>query len=418
LSWMLWLICALGAGVAVGGSDLVAATPDPASPVAAGVSAAADSGGVAVADSAHKYRFLAKAARQQRDLDKALAYYLQLLQYAPDDLKASYFSGKIFLDKKRILEGKRAFLHAIQLDSLHLNSNLALTQLFLAEGKADSAWIFLNRVLRAKPGVEKYRQYRRKLADLYRKRGTADQAIEHYTALTAGANKGELAELYDLLARLQEGRGDTRGALDWRLRLAAFQKKSAVTEGEGQPAALKQQCVTLDQIVDLQVALRDFQLACQTLRQLVALDTGNSYSYYSRMTELAVQGEDRAAELEGLEGMAHASPRDLETLYVLIEFHMAGDDLSTAFSWVEKGLGGAPDDAHLQLLKGDLHSRQGEEILAIAAYEMARGDPVWQAVAQQRIWQLRPPETKEEKLKREFFGTTGKDEVSQATDGN
>jgi hypothetical protein len=25
-------------------------------------------------------------------------------------------------------------------------------------------------------------------------------------------------------------------------------------------------------------------------------------------------------------------------------------------------------------------------------------------VAQQRIWQIRPPETEEEKLKREFFG--------------
>jgi hypothetical protein len=69
-------------------------------------------------------------------------------------------------------------------------------------------------------------------------------------------------------------------------------------------------------------------------------------------------------------------------------------------------------------LKGDLHTRKGEEILAIAAYEIAKGDPVWQAVAQQRIWQLRPPETREEKLKREFFGNSGRDEISQATDGN
>jgi hypothetical protein len=136
------------------------------------------------------------------------------------------------------------------------------------------------------------------------------------------------------------------------------------------------------------------------------------------MMELAIQSGDRPGELEGLEGMAQASPKDLETLYVLIEFHMAGDDLSAAFTWVEKGLEVKPDDSHLQLLKGDLHTRKGEEILAIAAYEIAKGDPVWQAVAQQRIWQLRPPETREEKLKREFFGNSGRDEISQATDGN
>ena len=411
------LICVFGSG----SSGVLVADTDFDAQLAPGESepgTASDSSGVAVADSVHKYRFLAKAARQQRDFDKALRHYAQLLRYAPNDLKANYFSGAIFLSKKKTQEGKRAFLRAIHIDSLHLNSNLGLTQLYLAEGKPDSAWRFLVPVLRAKPGVAKYLEYRRKIADLYRKRGKADRAIEHYKALTVGAAHDDLAEFYDLLARLQEDRGEIQGALDWRLRLAALHEV-ATSEGEGKrEEARKQQCETLDQIVDLQVSLGALQVACQTLRQLVAIDTDNSYSYYRRMMELAIQSGDRPGELEGLEGMAQASPKDLETLYVLIEFHMAGDDLSAAFTWVEKGLEVKLDDSHLQLLKGDLHTRKGEEILAIAAYEIAKGDPVWQAVAQQRIWQLRPPETREEKLKREFFGNSGRDEISQATDGN
>ncbi len=34
----------------------------------------------------------------------------------------------------------------------------------------------------------------------------------------------------------------------------------------------------------------------------------------------------------------------------------------------------------------------------------AMADQLWRDMAQQRIWQLRPPETEEEKAKRKFFG--------------
>ena len=36
--------------------------------------------------------------------------------------------------------------------------------------------------------------------------------------------------------------------------------------------------------------------------------------------------------------------------------------------------------------------------------ERLKSDPRWEVVAQQRIWLIRPPETKEEKLKKDFFG--------------
>jgi hypothetical protein len=47
---------------------------------------------------------------------------------------------------------------------------------------------------------------------------------------------------------------------------------------------------------------------------------------------------------------------------------------------------------------------EAPEDSVIAEYEKALHDPNWASVAQQRIWQIRPPETEEEKLKKSFFG--------------
>ena len=58
----------------------------------------------------------------------------------------------------------------------------------------------------------------------------------------------------------------------------------------------------------------------------------------------------------------------------------------------------------------DLLLREGAEDEAVTAYEKAMSDPAWERVAQQRIWKIHPPETEEEKLKREFFG--GQDDES------
>ena len=182
----------LDGGARAEGADAVGpATPDAAT--------------VSVADSLRKYRFLARSSRQQKNFDAALEHYNQLLLYAPDDQKARYFTGTILLRQKRRPEAKAAFLHSVRLDSSHLNCNLALTQLLLAEGKADSAWLYLQRVLRAKPGVRKYLDYCRELADLLRKNGDLEGAVVHYTTLSETAtDEAEAAELYELLAGLRE----------------------------------------------------------------------------------------------------------------------------------------------------------------------------------------------------------------------
>ena len=56
------------------------------------------------------------------------------------------------------------------------------------------------------------------------------------------------------------------------------------------------------------------------------------------------------------------------------------------------------------MLKGDILFQAKKNQAAIILYERAMRQPDWERIAQQRIWNINPPETEEEKLKKAFFG--------------
>ena len=172
----------------------------------------------ATADSLRKYRFFAKTAREKKQTDDALRYYGQVIRYKPDDLKAHYFSGSLLANQGETAAAKRHLLICVSLDSLHVNSNVLLTQLYLRqEEDADSAWVFLEPVLSLKPSVSKYRQFRREIADLHRIQGNHRAAITHYEGLAASSDT-DARQIFDLLSQMHEANGDTEQALAWSLR--------------------------------------------------------------------------------------------------------------------------------------------------------------------------------------------------------
>ena len=160
----------------------------------------------------------------------------------------------------------------------------------------------------------------------------------------------------------------------------------------------------LESIVELKLEVGDVEGAYDTLLELARVDSQNAYSYYNRIASIASEEDDDTWRVKGLKGMVEADPKDLKSIAELVEWHQGRGELASAKAWLERGLRGNPKDAHLLLLKGDNLVREGDEEGAIAAFEKAKADPAWEKVAQQRIWQLRPPETEEEKLKRQFFG--------------
>ena len=344
---------------------------------------------VAVADSIRKYKYYAKTARLNKEFDRAIGYYTTLLQYSPQDLKAAYFLGQLYYEKKdstgvrlALPQAHIALRRAVSIDSLHLNSNLLLYSIYKAMDAPDSAAWSLERVLLKKPDVK----HRRELADLYRREGHSERAVVHYEQLVADESND--AELFEILAVLYQELGQVEQALKWRKRQL---------EGGGSADQL-------ESIVELKLAIDDIEGAYDSLLELARVDSPNAYSYYNRLASIASEAGNDSIYIEGLKGMVEADPKDLQSIAELVEWHQGRDEFAAAKVWLERGLEGNAQDAHLLLLKGDYLVREGNEEGAIAAFEQAKADPAWEKIAQQRIWQLRPPETEEEKLKRQFFG--------------
>ena len=355
-----------------------------------GADARANENEVAIADSIRKYKYYAKTARQNKEYDRAIGYYTTVLQYSPQELTAAYFLGQLYYKEKKDLDNARiALRRAVSIDSLHLNSNRLLYTIYQAVGEADSAALSLERVLRKKPDAAN----RRKLADLYRREGRNERAIVHYEQLVEAEREDttevEDAELVEILAVLHQELGQVDQALEWR--------KRQVEDGTGGADQL-------ESIVELKLEVGDVEGAYDTLLELAKVDSQNAYSYYNRIASIASEEGDDTWRFKGLKGMVEADPKDLQSIAELVEGHQGRGEFASAKEWLRRGLKVNPEDAHLLLLKGDNLVREGDEEGAIAAFEKAKADPAWEKVAQQRIWQLRPPETEEEKLKRQFFG--------------
>ena len=355
-----------------------------------GADARANENEVAIADSIRKYKYYAKTARLNKEYDRAIGYYTTVLQYSPQELTAAYFLGQLYFKEKKDLDNARiALRRVVSIDSLHLNSNRLLYTIYQAIGEADSAALSLERVLLKKPNAAD----RHKLADLYRREGRNERAIAHYEQLVEAEREDttgvEDAELIEILAVLHQELGQVDQALEWR--------KLQVEGGTGGADQL-------ESIVELKLEVGDVEGAYDTLLELAKVDSQNAYSYYNRIASIASEEGDDTWRFKGLKGMVEADPKDLKSIAELVEWHQGRGEFASAKEWLRRGLKVNPEDAHLLLLKGDNLVREGDEEGAIAAFEKAKADPAWEKVAQQRIWQLRPPETEEEKLKRQFFG--------------
>ena len=177
---------------------------------------------VSVADSLHKYKFLAKTAREKKEYDEAIRYYSKILEYRSEDLKAAFFLGDMYYRKKNFAVARAIFRRAVSLDSLHLNSNLRLYTVYQAAGEVDPAAWSLERVMLKKPEAA---EYRRKLADLYRRQGQSERAIRHYEHLAEVG--GEDGELFEMLAVLHQELGQIEQSLAWRHRLVGDREGAA-----------------------------------------------------------------------------------------------------------------------------------------------------------------------------------------------
>lgn len=375
--------------------------PPPLTPESVGVAsepevAIADPPSAALADSIRKYRFMSHEAWDKGDVDSALNYFQHYVKYRPDEAYGHYYIGRIHFQNRDYEAAESALLTALAQDSLHVNANLILKSIYDADDKPNSAALCLERLLLARPDDVKKR---RELADSYRQQRKVRQALSHYRQL-AEVDSNSI-ELLELLAVLNE-EVDPLKALGWRRRLlrGPLLQSSAVPA----PALRAQRLETLEAIYSLQRQTGSHERAFETMSDLAAEDPANRGSYYSRQAEMAAELGWHERRIQALERVVEADPDDVQSLIALAEWYLNQGDGERTRKCLEQGLQVSADDGHLLVLRGDMLISEGEEEEAIAAYEQAMADPLWRETAQQRIWQVRPPETQEEKAKREFFG--------------
>ena len=342
-----------------------------------------------LADSIRKYRFLAKTAGDRKDYPAAIDYYRRFLEFKPDDQRAHYRLGRVFYESRDMVGARASLAEALRLDSTHVNTNLVLFRVLSEQGEADAAALCIERVLVMRPADN---ANRRLLADLYRRQNRTERALAHYTQLAASL-PGD-SELAEIISVLYEGLGQAVLALEWRQKLLA--DTSAVTAADRRES--------LDAMARLQEQTGDTDAAAETLLRLARVDSVSGYAYYNRIATLAETAGRNDLRQRGLEGMVQANPKDLHSVALLAEMRFTDGDRVAVRRLLNSGLGIDPKHSRLQLLNGDLLALEGAEEEAIKAFEIAKEDPSWERVAQQRIWNLRPPETEEEKLKRAFFG--------------
>ncbi len=361
---------------------------------------------VSRADSVKKYRFLGKTSRDKNDHRAIVDYYTKLLEFQPSNRSTLYYIGRAHLGLGDQQGAKGAFLAAAAIDSNHTNTALSLFQIFSADAQPDSAWVFLRRLLREKPDDTRLLGYRRNIADLYRRQSQPRAALTHYERLVehTAVPAAERAELAELIAVLYSDLGDAQSALAWRQRTLGQHKAGDQIE-------------TLRKMVDLQLQTGKTEAAFATLRKLTVADSAGRFAHFLRMSELGERHRNDSVLLAGLEGMARVQPDDLENVATLAQFHIKAGDTEAAMQWIERGLDRRAGHAHLLILRGDLLHEAGNEDDAVASFQSALADPNWEAVAQQRIWQILPPETEEEKLRRQFFGSGTSDDDSSGVSG-
>ena len=346
---------------------------------------------ITLTDSVKKYKFLAKTARQHKNYQEAAEFYRKVTFFDTTDQKSWFFLGDVLYRSRDLVKAKAAFVSALKLDSLHFNTNIRLFSVYSQESDLESAAAALERVLIVKPKKE---EYRRKLADLYRLQGDSQRAIFHYEILIDADQSDK--NIVEILAVMNQDIGNINEALKWR--------RALLSGGD-----VGSQVEQLEGVTALHLELENYVEVFGSLYRLALLDTSNGYSYYKRAEELAEKIGDEVNLVKSREGMVRTNAGDADTIVKLAEWYTSRSQTKMSEKWVDRGLEAEPNSAQLLILKGDLLFQAQNNRAAIASYERAMREPAWERIAQQRIWNINPPETEEEKLKKAFFGGSDKD---------
>ncbi|MCD6308516.1 MAG: tetratricopeptide repeat protein, partial [Candidatus Latescibacteria bacterium] len=300
-----------------------------------------------------------------------------------DTLYQVHFSfADLLLKMGRRAEARRELLLSLECNPNHFNSAAMLSKLYYQAADYDSALVMYEIMHRLKaddttllPGIARLRSYL----------GRDGEALQAYLALLdAGTLSPE-----DLERAMKIAVGlDRPGAVE---RIAAFAAENPGDHAQALRLASR-----------YSIGKGDAGTARRHLEMLT--DPGMSDpEILESLAGLAEKKGDGESLVFALESLHRISPEDVDVITSLAEHLLNAGDGDGALAWVGKGLALEPENGKLRILKGNYYRDRGETDMALAEYEIALRDEAWQSSARQFIWQIRPPQTEEEKAEQKFF---------------
>ena len=331
------------------------------------------------------YRF-AKEYDKNRMYEDAIVEYQKSLSFKADNPNVYYDLANLLYRLERYHEAQQQCFRCLELDSTFVVAHYLLALLWHKAANYDSAIVEFEKTIALDPS---YIQIHRTLADLYRYKGWDEKALRQYlrtAEMDGGGSQEKNFQLFSHLGNLFANRGFVAEAISCYRHALIFKHDEQL----------------LEKLARLQLKSRFYRGALDTYLTLAEGNATNS-QIFLKIADISLKLGATDKAIFALKRLADLRPTDPEPLCHLAEIYLQQGKLEKAKTYIDRGLAVDQDNPHLYVLKGEYHKKKGAKEIALICFKKALSDSTWGKYAQQMIWEIQPPLTEEERLRRQFF---------------
>lgn len=278
----------------------------------------------------------------------AVAVYRKMSAYYPDAPFVLYVLAQAYVANNQTNDADSTLTRALDLKPDFADATLLRAQIDITHGNPARAIVTLNQLIRHQPHLLPAQVL---LADAYCAQGASDNAAEIYRALENSYpdNAQVPVLLGDLLFR-QNQRNAAR---------AEFQKALRI-----QPDCLP----AVEQLVELDLAEKQYTAALQRVQQLVVRDPNLAVSQLLLGTTLAASGATNQAETALIKAIK-LQPGSQAAYLLLAQLYVQAGQHQKALAQLQIALEKDPNDLAAMMLQGIIYNSLGDYARARDAYE-------------------------------------------------
>ena len=335
---------------------------------------------------AKKHHCFAKEYDKNRMYEDAILQYQKSLSFKADNPNVHYDLANLLYRLKRCREAQQQCLHCLQVDSTFFFAHYLLALLWYEVADYDSAIIEFEKTIALDPS---YTQIHRTLANLYSYKGLDGKALQQCLRTAEVGDNSSRAEEFQLflhLGNLLANGGFLSEAI------SCYRHSLTLIKDEQ----------LLEKLASLQLNNGRYHGALDSYLALTETNITDD-QLFLKIADISVKLGAIDQAIFALKKLAALRPTDPEPFSHLAEIYLQQGQLRTAKTYIDRGLAINRDTPRLYVLKGEYYRSNGAKEIALICFKKALSDSTWGRYAQQMIWEIQPPLTEEEKLKRKFF---------------